>query len=77
MPGCVLIGDVEGCPFYMDAARYAAWNEPDLILEIAAGRPEGFSLGPGPAEHFVTRSAARFRAPGLRLAHPGRIVALR
>ncbi len=60
----LLLGDVEGCPFYMDAALYAAWNEPGLILDVAAGGPEGFSLGPGPAEHFVTRSAACSREPG-------------
>jgi uncharacterized protein (DUF779 family) len=54
----VLLGEIEGCPFYIDAALDAAWNHADLVLDVAAGEPEGFSIGPGGGEHFVTRSEA-------------------
>ena len=50
----VLLGVVEGCPFYMDARIYRSWDNPHLVLDIAPGDPEGFSLGPGSGQHFVT-----------------------
>jgi uncharacterized protein (DUF779 family) len=51
----VLLGDVEGCPFFIDATLDAAWNTPDLILDVGDGDPEGFSLGPGSGQRFITR----------------------
>ncbi len=52
----LLLGEIEGCPFYIDARLYEAWNKAELILDVAPGNPEGFSLGPGGGMHFVTRS---------------------
>ncbi len=43
----LLLGDHRGLPFFIDAALYAAWNEPDLVLDVEAGEPEGFSTRPG------------------------------
>jgi uncharacterized protein (DUF779 family) len=54
--GDVLLGEIEGCPFYIDARLYQAWHQAGLILDVAAGDPEGFSLGPGGGLRFVTRS---------------------
>jgi uncharacterized protein (DUF779 family) len=54
-PHDVLLGEVAGCPFYIDAALDAAWRHPRLVLDVADGEPEGFSLGPGGGRHFVTR----------------------
>ena len=51
----LLLGTIESCPFFMDAALYDAWNHPDLVLDVGPGEPEGFSLGPGAGQHFVTR----------------------
>ena len=51
----VLLGVVDGCPFYIDARLDAAWNHPDLVLDVAPGPPEGFSMAAGPDGHFVTR----------------------
>ena len=59
-----LLGDVEGCPFYIDGALDVAWNYPQLVLDVAAGEPEGFSLGAGAGQHFVTRSTACQVSPG-------------
>jgi uncharacterized protein (DUF779 family) len=48
------LGDVEGCEFYIDAALDTAWNSPLLILDVADGEPEEFSLGAGDGQHFIT-----------------------
>jgi uncharacterized protein (DUF779 family) len=52
----LLLGEIEGCPFYIDFRLYEAWNEAELILDVAPGDPEEFSLGPGDGTHFVVRS---------------------
>ena len=53
----MLLGVIEGCPFYMDARIYQSWDHPQLARDIAAD-PEGFSLGPGGGLRFVTRASA-------------------
>jgi len=52
----VLLGTVGGCPFYMDHRQFAAWAHTQLILDVGAGEPEGFSLAAGPDRHFIVRS---------------------
>jgi uncharacterized protein (DUF779 family) len=54
----LLLGEIEGCPFYIDARICQSWNDAPLILDLAPGDPEGFSLGPGGGLHFVTRPSA-------------------
>jgi uncharacterized protein len=54
-PGDVLLGEVAGVPFYIDAEQYHRWSEPEFVLDVASGAPEGFSLGL-PDAHFVTLS---------------------
>jgi uncharacterized protein len=54
----LLLGDIEGCPFYISSALDAAWHTPELVLDVEDGEPEGFSLGAGSGRRFVTRSAA-------------------
>lgn len=53
-PGDLLLGEIAGVPFYVDADQYHRWNEPHFVLDVAIGAPEGFSLGLSDA-HFVTR----------------------
>ena len=45
-----------GCPFYIDHRQYEAWKHTQLILDVGAGEPEGFSLPAGEDRHFITRS---------------------
>jgi len=52
----VLLGDVDGCPFYIDRRLDEAWHQEQFILDVAAGDPEDFSLPAGNNLHFVTRS---------------------
>ena len=52
----VRLGDVGGCPFYIDARQFRVWKHTQLILDVADGDPEGFSLAAGEGRHFVIRS---------------------
>jgi uncharacterized protein (DUF779 family) len=54
-PNDMLLGHVAGVPFYIDAEQYERWGEPEFLLDVAPGAPEGFSLGL-PDAHFVTLS---------------------
>ena len=54
----LMLGMIEGCPFYIDARIYRSWDDAELILDVAPGDPEGFSLGAGPGEHFVLKASA-------------------
>ena len=61
----LMLGTIEDCPFYIDARIYRSWDDAELILDVAPGDPEGFSLGAGPGQHFVLRASA-FPLPGDR-----------
>lgn len=52
-----LLGEIGGCPFYIDAALDRALKCPQFLLDVQAGAPEGFSLPAGPDAHFVTVTA--------------------
>ncbi len=54
----VLLGEIDGCPFYIDARLDVAWGRDRLVLDVATGPPEGFSLAAGDNLHFITRSSA-------------------
>jgi uncharacterized protein (DUF779 family) len=56
-PGDLLLGEVTGVPFYMNADQFHRWGDPEFVLDLAPGAPEGFSFGL-PDAHFVTRSKA-------------------
>ena len=55
-PADLLLGEIVGCAFYIDAGLYEAWGRPRLLLDVAPGFPEGFSLAAGEGRHFVTRT---------------------
>jgi hypothetical protein len=52
----VRLGEVGGCPFYIDARQNEVWKHTQLILDLGEGEPEGFSMGAGDGRHFITRS---------------------
>ena len=54
--GDVLLGEIDGCPFYIDVNLDAAWQHASFVLDVAPGAPEGFSLPAGEGLHFVARS---------------------
>jgi uncharacterized protein (DUF779 family) len=53
--GDVLVGDLDGCPMYVDHRRLAAWPHRDLVLDVQPGYADGMSLDAGDGLHFVTR----------------------
>jgi len=54
----VLLGEIDGCPFYIDRRLDEAWHQEQFVLDVAAGAPEGFSLAAGDDLHFVTHLPA-------------------
>jgi uncharacterized protein (DUF779 family) len=52
----VRLGDVGGCPFYIDVRQFDVWKHTQLILDVSLGEPEGFSLAAGEDRHFIIRS---------------------
>ena len=54
----VLLGDIDGSPFYIDKRLDAAWHQDQFILDVAPGEPEGFSLPAGEELRFVTVGAS-------------------
>ena len=53
----ILLGDIDGSPFYIDKRLDEAWNQDGFNLDVADGPPEDFSLAAGDDLHFVTLSA--------------------
>jgi len=40
----LLLGEVEGCPFYIDPEQYERWGRPAFVLDVASGEGSGMSL---------------------------------
>ena len=60
----ILLGDIDGSPFYIDKRLDDAWNQDGFILDVADGPPEDFSLAAGDDLHFITRSDGCATTPG-------------
>jgi uncharacterized protein (DUF779 family) len=67
----VLLGMVGGCPYYIDARQFAVWKHTQLILDVAEGEPEGFSLPAGTDAHFVIHSRVFDQRELAALGDPG------
>lgn len=57
-PGDVLVGDIDGTPFYIDETLDRAWGRPHFLIDVAPGGPEGFSMGTVDGRHFVSHTDA-------------------
>jgi hypothetical protein len=55
-PNDVLLGEVDGCPFYIDAEQYGRWNRPALVLDVGLGAGSGMSLEGVHDLHFRVNS---------------------
>jgi uncharacterized protein (DUF779 family) len=55
--GDLLLGEIDGSPYYMDARHYEAFGEPELTLAVEPGFAEGFSLPAGDGLHFTVYTA--------------------
>ena len=52
----VLIGEIEGCPFYIGKEQFKAWENSFLTIDVVEGRGSGFSLEAPRGVRFLTRS---------------------
>jgi uncharacterized protein len=52
----VLLGWIEGAPFYISSSQYEVWKHTDLIIDVVPGRGGMFSLDNGREKRFLTRS---------------------
>ena len=68
----VLLGEIDGCPFYIDKRLDQAWHQEQFLLDVALGEPEDFSLPAGENLRFVTRSpiCVSSDAPGENVLSP-------
>ena len=56
-PNDLELGEVDGVPFYCDREQYERWNRPRLVLDVAPGPAEGFSLEGLAGVHFLSSTA--------------------
>ncbi|MEJ0092567.1 MAG: DUF779 domain-containing protein [Methylocella sp.] len=54
-PSDVLLGEIGGCPVYIDAAQFKLWSHTQLIIDVVKGRGSGFSLEAPDGVRFLTR----------------------
>ena len=52
----VLLGELEGCPFYIARDQWALWKHTRLIIDVVPGRGSGFSIEGPRGLRFLTRS---------------------
>jgi uncharacterized protein (DUF779 family) len=52
-PNDLLLGQIGGFPFYIDAEQYERWNSPSLVLDVAPGAGSGMSLEGLNGVHFI------------------------
>jgi len=57
-PNDLLLGEVDGCPFYIDAEQYERWGRPKLVVDVRAGAGSGLSLEGLHDVHFCVTSPA-------------------
>jgi len=52
----VLLGEVDGAPFYMSGPQAKAWENTTLLIDVVPGRGGMFSLDNGREQRFLVRS---------------------
>ncbi len=54
-PNDLLLGELDGCTFHIDADLYERWNRPSFLVDVAPGSGSGMSLEEAHGLHFVLR----------------------
>ena len=62
-PGDILLGTIEGCPFYIGSGTYRYFASSQLIIDVTRGAVDSFSLEAPRSVRFVTRSRLLEEAP--------------
>lgn len=50
------IGEIAGCPFYIDREQYERWNKPQLLVDVSEGENDTFSVEGHEGVHFIART---------------------
>ncbi len=58
-PGALLIGEIEGRPFYIDREQYERWRKPQFLIDVSPGEGDTFSLEDPEGLHFVARAGSK------------------
>jgi len=58
-PNDLRLGEIEGCPFYIDREQYERWRRPQFLIDVASGDDDTFSLEGPEGMHFVARSRSK------------------
>ena len=67
----LLVGELDGCSFYIDAEQYERWNRPTLVLDVARGAGSGMSLEGAHNLHFcLSPPVAAVTCEGVELDQP-------
>jgi uncharacterized protein len=53
-PHDVRLGEIGGAPVYIDGQQYERLGQPGILIDVAPGAAEGFSLESSDSIHFVT-----------------------
>jgi len=52
----LLLGAIDGVPFYIDVEQYERWKRPSFVLDVRDGAGDVFSLEALDRKRFVTHS---------------------
>ncbi len=52
----VFLGEIAGCPFYMNQDQYEYWKHTHLTIDVVEGRGASFSLEIPLGVRFITKS---------------------
>lgn len=52
-PNDLLLGEIEGVPFYIDAEQDERWHHPAIVVDVAPGPSDSFSLEGPEGVHFL------------------------
>jgi uncharacterized protein len=58
-PGDLLLGEIAGCPFYIDREQYERWRKPQFLIDAAPGEGDTFSIEGPEGMHFVARTVSK------------------
>lgn len=63
-PNDLLLGVIEGCPFYIDREQYERWRKPHFLIDVSPGDGDTFSLEGPEGMHFVANTMSDQSAQG-------------
>lgn len=73
----VLLGEIEGCPWYIGGRQYELWKHTHLTLDVVPGRGAGFSLESPHGVRFVISSRLLCEEELAQLDEPSAILGRR